>query len=119
MAAARRLAAIVFTDIVGYTALSQQDEPAALGLLEEQDRVVRGLLQIHRGRKVKSMGDGLLLEFPDALDAVECAVELQQKVHERNAAKGGHPLQIRVGIHLGDVQQLGLQQRERDQRHDQ
>jgi len=107
MAAERRLAAIVFTDIAGYTALSQQDEPAALGLLQEQERLVQALLQIHHGRKVKSIGDGLLLEFPDALDAVECAVDLQRHLYERNTRMGGTPLRVRVGIHVGDVEGVG------------
>jgi class 3 adenylate cyclase len=107
VAAERRLAAIVFTDIVGYTALSQQDEPAALRLLQEQERLIQGLLQIHRGRKVKSMGDGLLLEFPDALDAVECAVDFQRHLHDRNTRAMAAPLQVRVGIHVGDVEGFG------------
>ena len=107
MAAERRLAAIVFTDIAGYTALSQQDEPAALRLLQEQERLVQGLLQIHRGRKVKSIGDGLLLEFPDVLDAVECSVDLQRHLHDRNARSGAPPLRLRIGIHLGDVEGVG------------
>jgi len=104
---ARRLAAIMFTDIAGYTALAQADESGALRLLQEQERLFRPLIEAHRGRKVKSMGDGLLIEFPDALDAVECGVDLQRHVHERNARMGTQPLQLRVGIHLGDVQRRG------------
>ena len=107
MAATRRLAAIMFTDIAGYTQLAQTDESGALRLLREQEKIVRPLLAVHQGRKVKSMGDGLLLEFEDALDAVECGVELQRQVHERNAQEGARPLRIRVGIHLGDVQRRG------------
>jgi adenylate cyclase len=104
---ARRLAAIIFTDIAGYTALAQADEAGALKLLHEQDRLVRPILEAHRGRKVKSIGDGLLLEFQNVLDAVECGVELQRRVRERNAQKGAPPLRVRVGIHLGDVQPRG------------
>jgi adenylate cyclase len=104
---ARRLAAIMFTDIAGYTSMAQADEAGALRLLQEQERLVRPVLEAHRGRRVKSMGDGLLFEFPDALDAVECGVELQRRVHERNAQKDSQPLRIRVGIHLGDVQRRG------------
>jgi TolB-like protein len=104
---ARRLAAIMFTDIAGYTALSQADESRALQLLREQKALVRPILELHHGRQVKSMGDGLLIEFPNALDAVECAVDLQRHVHERNAREGAEPLRLRVGIHLGDVQRLG------------
>ena len=107
MASVRRLAAIMFTDIAGFTTLTQTDEAGALRLLQEQENLVGPLLLAHRGRKVKSMGDGLLIEFPNALDALECGVNLQRKVHEHNAAKGAHPLQVRVGIHLGDVQHQG------------
>ena len=107
MAASRRLAAIVFTDIAGYTSLAQSDEAGALRLLEVQERLIRPLLETHRGRKVKSMGDGLLIEFHNALDAVECAVDLQRQVHERNTRDGERALRLRVGIHLGDVQRKG------------
>ena len=103
----RRLIAIVFTDLAGFTELAQADEPAALRLLEEQSQIVRPLVELHRGRQVKAMGDGLLLEFPDTLDAVECAVDLQRHVHERNAREPGRPLRMRVGVHLGDVQGVG------------
>ena len=103
----RRLAAIMFTDITGFTSLTQTDEAAALRLVREQDRLVQPLLETHHGRKVKSMGDGLLIEFPDALDAVQCAVELERRAHERNSREGVIPLRIRVGIHLGDIQRRG------------
>jgi TolB-like protein/class 3 adenylate cyclase/Flp pilus assembly protein TadD len=103
----RRLAAIMFTDIAGYTALSQRDEPAAMRLLQDQERLVRGLLEVHQGRLVKSMGDGLLLEFPNALDAVACAVDLQRHIGERNAREPSPELRVRIGIHLGDVQEAG------------
>jgi len=104
---ARRLAAIMFTDIAGYTALSQRDEPAALRLLQDQERLVRGLLEVHQGRWVKSMGDGLLIEFSNALDAVECAVDVQRHIQERNKRNSGPSLRVRIGIHLGDVEGAG------------
>ena len=97
----------MFTDLAGFTSLTQADEAGALRLLKEQERLVRPVLEAHRGRKVKSMGDGLLIEFPDALDAVECAVDLQRHAHERNAREGAPPLRLRVGLHLGDVQRRG------------
>ena len=103
----RRLAAIMFTDIAGYTQLTQADEPGALRLLQEQEKLIRPLLAVHQGRKVKSTGDGFLLEFEDVLDAVECGAELQRHVHERNVQEGIRPLRIRIGIHLGDVQRRG------------
>ena len=107
MASTRRLVAIMFTDIAGYTSLAQNDEPAALRLVQEQERLVRPLLELHRGRHVKSMGDGILMEFPNALDAVECAVDLQRHLQERNAREELPALRVRVGIHLGDVQGVG------------
>ena len=104
---ARRLAAIMYTDIAGYTAMAQADEPGSLRLLQEQEALVGPILALHRGRQVKAMGDGLLIEFPDALDAVECAVDLQRHVQERNARDAAQPLRLKVGIHLGDVQGVG------------
>ncbi len=107
MAANRRLAAIVFTDIAGYTSLAQSDERAALALIETQDRLVQPLLKDHRGRKVKAIGDGLLLEFRNALDAVEFAVAFQRAAHERGHGAGAPELRVRIGIHIGDVERRG------------
>ncbi len=104
---ARRLSAIMFTDLEGFTQLSQRDERGAFRLLQEQDRLVRMVLATHHGRKVKSIGDGLLLEFPDALDAVECGVDLQRHAAERDERERALWLPMRVGIHLGDVQRKG------------
>jgi len=69
--------------------------------------MVRATLETHSGRKVKSIGDGLLLEFPNALDAVEFAVDLQRQVYDYSARDNAVAFQIRVGIHLGDVQCRG------------
>ena len=107
MTMTRRLAAIMYTDIAGYTPLAQKDESAALRLLRDQERLVRGLLEVHKGRLVKSMGDGLLIEFANALDAVECAVDLQQHIQGRNAREPPPELRVRIGIHLGDVEESG------------
>jgi adenylate cyclase len=103
----RRLAAIMFTDIAGFTKLAQTDEPAALELARDQKSLVESLLAGREGRLVKSIGDGLLLEFENALDAVTFGVELQGKAQERNSQKGVQPLSIRIGVHLGDVQREG------------
>jgi adenylate cyclase len=100
----RRLAAIMFTDMVGYSALAQRNEALALDLLEEQRGIVRGLLPAHVGREVKTTGDGFLIEFPSALAAVQCAVAVQQALHERNQAQPPErQVRIRIGIHVGDV----------------
>jgi adenylate cyclase len=100
----RRLAAIMFTDMVGYSAIAQADEAAALAVLERHNRILRPIFPKFRGREVKTVGDAFLVEFESALDAARCALELQQSLHDYNAsAPDGWKIQIRVGIHVGDV----------------
>ncbi|MGC2289538.1 MAG: adenylate/guanylate cyclase domain-containing protein [Thermoplasmata archaeon] len=107
MAATRRLAAVMFTDTVGYTASTQADEGRALDLLRQQTDLIRPLLAVHQGREIKSTGDGFLVEFDSALKATQCALSIQRRIYERNAEGGLAPIQIRIGIHLGDVVQSG------------
>jgi adenylate cyclase len=100
----RRLAAIVFTDIVGYAALAQRNEPLAMELLEKHNASIRAVVREHRGREVKTMGDAFLLEFDSALEAVLCAIDIQRRFKERNeSAPSGSAILLRVGIHVGDV----------------
>ena len=100
----RRLVAIMFTDMVGYTALTQSNEALALNLLETQSGILLPLIRAHRGIPVKTIGDAHLAEFGSALDAVHCAVEIQRAVRERNAsATPQQAFKLRVGIHIGDV----------------
>jgi adenylate cyclase len=98
----RRLGAIMFTDMVGYTALSQANESLALKLLESHRSLIRPLFTKHNGREIKTIGDAFLVEFESALQATECAVELQQALHEREEHSPERVL-VRVGIHVGDV----------------
>ncbi len=95
----------MFTDMVGSTASAQVNEAAALKLRDEQAALVRPLFAAHHGREIKSMGDGFLAEFDSALRAVQCAIDIQQHLHERNAQPGVTPIQLRIGVHLGDVEQ--------------
>ena len=97
----------MFTDMVGYTADTQIDEAAALALRKEQENLIRRLIDLHQGRFVKSTGDGALIEFESALKATLCALDIQRSVRERNQLVGARPLQLRIGIHLGDVEQEG------------
>jgi len=97
----------MFTDLEGYTSLAHSDEARSIRVLEAQEELVSPLLAAHRGRKIKSIGDGLLIEFTNARDAIECAVELQRSVHQHNSEEGALPLRMRVGIHLGDVERRG------------
>jgi adenylate cyclase len=97
----------MFTDMVGSTALAQANEVEALKLRDEQEALVRPLFPAHEGREIKSMGDGFLAEFDSALRAVQCAIDILQHLYERNSQPGVTPLQLRIGIHLGDVEQRG------------
>ena len=97
VAAERRLLAIMFTDVVGYTALTERDEAAAVRVRERHRDLVRTLVDQFDGELVDATGDESLSIFPSALRAVDCALALQGAVRS-------HPdLRLRIGIHLGDV----------------
>jgi class 3 adenylate cyclase len=98
----RRLSAIMFTDIVGYTALSQRDEPLSLRLLEKHREIVRPVMAQFDGHEIKTMGDAFLIEFDSALDATECAIEIQKALHKYNE-RASRKLLVRIGVHVGDV----------------
>ncbi len=93
----RQLAAIMFTDIVGYTALMGKDEAAAYQLLKRNRKVQRPLIEKHGGKWLKEIGDGVLASFQTVSDAVHCAVEIQRKCEAET------DLKLRIGIHLGEV----------------
>ncbi len=103
--AQRRLAAIMAADVVGYGRLMEQDEAGTLAALKERRTgILAPLVAGHHGRIVKLMGDGVLIEFASAVDAVECAVRLQEAMDAANA--GLHEdrrIVLRIGINLGDV----------------
>jgi adenylate cyclase len=101
----RRLAAIMFTDMVDYTIMSERNEALALTLLEEHRKMLRPAFARHGGREVKTIGDGFLVEFPSALEAVRCALEIQQLMDKRNQrVPSERKIQLRVAVHLGDVE---------------
>jgi transcriptional regulator with XRE-family HTH domain len=97
----------MLTDMAGYSSLTQRDEALALDLAHEQDQMVRAVVAGFGGRVVKSLGDGVLAEFASALDAVNCALRVQEVVAERNSAADGEHITLRIGIHLGDVVHRG------------
>src|SRR6266568_3506826 len=100
----RRLAAIMFTDMVGYTALAQRNEALALELLEEHRRILRSIFPRFNGTEIKTIGDAFLVEFGSALEAAQCAIEIQRTLAHRDAdAPADRQIQVRIGIHIGDV----------------
>ena len=101
----RRLAAIVSADVVGYSRLMGVDETGTLATLRtHRAELIDAKIAEHGGRIVKTMGDGLLLEFPSVVNAVKCSIEVQQGMAERNAdVPEDRRLTFRVGVNLGDV----------------
>jgi|HubBroStandDraft_1064217.scaffolds.fasta_scaffold08702_4 adenylate cyclase len=104
----RRLAAIMFTDMVGFSSLAQADEASALAVLDRHNRILRPLFARFHGREVKTVGDAFLVEFDSALEATECALEVQRALADYDAsAPEAWKIRVRIGIHVGDVVQSG------------
>jgi adenylate cyclase len=101
----RRLAAILCADVVGYSRLMGADEEKTLAVLKGHRReLIDPLIDQHRGRIFKTTGDGMLIEFASVVDAVRCAVVVQQGMEDRNAnLPESERIRFRVGINLGDV----------------
>src|SRR5215475_3050375 len=100
----RRLAAIVAADVAGYSRLMGLDEVGTARILREHRKVTDALVAKHGGRLVKSTGDGLLLEFPSVVDAVECAVAVQAVMAQWNEGVAqDRRMLFRIGINLGDI----------------
>src|SRR6204780_709128 len=100
----RRLSAIVAADVAGYSRLMGLDEAGTARILREHRVVLDGLVAKHGGRIVKTTGDGILLEFPSVVDAVECAGAVQAAMAERNdGIPEDRRMLFRIGINLGDI----------------
>jgi class 3 adenylate cyclase len=101
----RKLAAILVADVAGYSRLTEADEEGTLDRLKRlRSQTIEPLVAEHRGRIVKLMGDGALVEFASALDAVRCAVEIQSRVADlADETPGASQIRLRIGINLGDV----------------
>jgi adenylate cyclase len=101
----RRLAAILAADVVGYSRLMEQDEAGTMAALAERRKaILEPLLTKYRGRVIRLMGDGTLAEFASAVDAVQCAVDIQKATREANSKlPEDRAIVLRVGLNLGDV----------------
>jgi adenylate cyclase len=100
----RKLAAIMFTDMVGYSALAQRDDKVALELLEEHRRLLREIFPRFHGTEIKTIGDAFLVEFASALEAAQCAIEIQRTLAKRNHdVTSDRRIELKIGIHIGDV----------------
>jgi adenylate cyclase len=100
----RRLAAILAADVAGYSRLMGADEVGTLTALKSHRReIVDPAIAAHKGRIVKTTGDGMLVEFGSAVDAVTCAMAVQEKMAVRTAEGTGSHIQFRVGITVGDI----------------
>ena len=95
---ARRLAAVLFADVVGYSRLMRQDEARTLAILRQlRDSLFEPIVVVHRGEVIKRLGDGWLVEFASVEDAVKCAMEVQRRLQNDDT------IQLRIGVHLGDI----------------
>ena len=105
MAEVRKLAAILAADVVGYSRLTGADEDRTLARLRAlRSDLIDPTISVHNGRLVKSTGDGAIVEFRSVVDAVRCAIEIQNAMVERNAGlPEDRRIDFRIGVHLGDV----------------
>lgn len=101
----RRLSAVVSTDVVGYSRLMETNEAETLAALKaHRAELIHPAIEKHRGRVVKLMGDGALVEFASVVDAVNCAVTIQTGVAKRNDdVPDDRRIEFRIGVHLGDI----------------
>lgn len=97
-----KLAAIMFTDVVGYSRFMAENEVTALQMLDEHNNLVFPLIEKYEGSIVKSIGDALLVDFASARQACECALAIQKVLNHRNS-RSEQELLLRIGIHLGDI----------------
>ncbi len=102
----RRLAAIMFTDIVGFSRQMGVDEARMLRLLDVHNRIIQQAVAAHHGVVIKTMGDAFLVDFPSVVHAVQCAQQIQAQFKAHNAERAqDEQIHVRIGIHSGDIVQ--------------
>ena len=98
-----RLAAIMYTDIAGFSRMMERDEAGTLELLKYHNDLIAGIVERHHGSVIKTIGDALLIDFKNTVEALQSAMEVQDKLYEHNKENPGLPLLVRIGVHLGDI----------------
>jgi class 3 adenylate cyclase len=102
----RRLAAIMFTDIVGFSRQMGTNEARTLRLLDTHNQTIQKAVTEHHGTVIKTIGDAFLVDFPSVVNAVQCAQQIQAQFRTYNAEKEpAEQIHVRIGIHLGDIVQ--------------
>jgi adenylate cyclase len=100
----RRLTTVLCADAQGYSRLMEADEAGTLGTLRRYRTAIAGLVERHDGRIVNTWGDAVIAEFASVVEAVQCAVEIQQEISNQDSdPPDAHPMRFRIGINLGDV----------------
>jgi class 3 adenylate cyclase len=99
-----RLAAIMYTDIAGFSRMMESDEAGTLELLRYHNELIGGIVTAHHGTVIKTIGDALLVDFKNTVEAMQSALEIQDRLYAHNKEiSPGQPLLIRIGVHLGDI----------------
>jgi len=100
----RKLTAILCADVKGYSRMMGEDEVGTFHTLSDYLEVMTTIIAVHRGRVFSSPGDAILAQFISVVDAVECAVEIQEKIETKNAdVPEDRKMRFRIGVNLGDV----------------
>ncbi len=100
----RRLSVIMFSDIVSYSKMMQENEDLAMTLLDRHNKIVRGSLKNHDGSEIKVIGDAFLVSFNTVANSVRCAIDIQEQLSKYNEGKSDNEkIQLRIGIHMGDI----------------
>jgi class 3 adenylate cyclase len=98
-----RLAAIMYTDIAGFSRMMEKDEAGTLELLHYHNTLIKDVVERHHGTIIKTIGDALLIDFKNTVEALQSALEIQDKLYIRNTENPNLPLLVRIGLHLGDI----------------
>jgi class 3 adenylate cyclase len=98
-----RLAAIMYTDIAGFSRMMEVDETGTLELLAYHNELIKGIVESHHGTVIKTIGDALLVDFKNTVEALRSAMAIQDALYAHNKENPGLPLLVRIGLHLGDI----------------